>query len=656
MFSKKVWKRFVQEGVLDHSRLSRRVAESWYRSRQAGVNPYGGEGRHILTGERLSDRIAQNRTFLEVATPFVQRLYRYIKGSGAIILLIDPDGFVLTLMGDAPVIQRAQAINFVKGVKWTEEEVGTNAIGTALKTNEPIVLTGAEHYAVASQDWMCAASPIRDEQGNLLGLLDVSSPVEQRHTHTLAAVVATAYAIEQEWRSQQERITLELLRLAPSYLQDDHPEVICNTNQEIIIGNQALGESFWPQKHRLEELLQEGYGVKEQQAIIDKQGTPLGYKVTLLPKRPPSSSTIRRTTSAKSASRSLTKSASHPTSSMPKFTLQFKGEIGRSAAFQDLLQRISRVARHNTDVYIWGETGTGKELIAQTIHANSDRSEGPFIAINCGAIPAELLESELFGYAPGAFTGAQKGGYKGKFEQAQQGTLFLDEVSELPLQMQAALLRVLEERKVTPLGSTRSIPLDIRIISASNRNIKQMVAEGQFRADLFYRLHRFPLYVPALRERKEDIPSLIRYYCQVNNWYVHFPPDVLQALVDYPWPGNVRELFNVLEQMRITANGEALTINDLPADILSHSALMASNSSADMRRAIGARQSELLSSAKAHHSNLSRQQGNHSIREQIQKENLIEALRQTNGNISEAAKVLKVSRSTVYRLLKKYAL
>ncbi|EGL82899.1 putative phytochrome sensor protein [Caldalkalibacillus thermarum TA2.A1] len=174
--SKKVWKRFVQEGVLDSARLSKRIAESWYRCRKAGVNPYSGEGREILSHHHLSDRKERHKALLNVASPFIDQLYKNIKGSGSIVLLIDPEGYVLKMKGDPPILQMAQNINFVEGVKWTEEEVGTNAIGTSLHTGEPIMVVGAEHYALASQHWTCAAAPIRDQQGNILGVLDVSGP------------------------------------------------------------------------------------------------------------------------------------------------------------------------------------------------------------------------------------------------------------------------------------------------------------------------------------------------------------------------------------------------------------------------------------------------------------------------------------------------
>lgn len=193
------------------------------------------------------------------------------------------------------------------------------------------------------------------------------------------------------------------------------------------------------------------------------------------------------------------------------------------------------VAPREANVYISGETGVGKELIAMAIHENGFRKKGPFVTINCGAIPKDLMESELFGYVDGAFTGAKRQGYKGKFEQANGGTIFLDEIGEIPSAMQVALLRVLQERKIVPIGGTKSISLDIRIITATHRNLEELVNEGSFRKDLYYRLNVYPIHVPPLRERIEDIPYLVNYLCSKNNWNIPLTEELLIHLNDYNW-------------------------------------------------------------------------------------------------------------------------
>jgi formate hydrogenlyase transcriptional activator len=238
--------------------------------------------------------------------------------------------------------------------------------------------------------------------------------------------------------------------------------------------------------------------------------------------------------------------------------------IGRSAAFQEVVRAIRIVAPTDAAVLIQGETGTGKEMVAHAVHDLSDRKKRPFVMVNCAAIPATLIESELFGHEKGAFTGAiaQK---IGRFEAAHQGTLFLDEIGEIPLELQPKLLRVLQEQEFERLGGTRTTRVDVRIVAATNRNLEQMVAEGKFRSDLYYRLNVFPVTIPALRERREDIPLLVRFFTQkcakkMNRAIEEIPCDVLDQLTTYNWPGNIRELQNLVERAVILSAGPVLRI------------------------------------------------------------------------------------------------
>jgi formate hydrogenlyase transcriptional activator len=240
------------------------------------------------------------------------------------------------------------------------------------------------------------------------------------------------------------------------------------------------------------------------------------------------------------------------------------GMIGESAAFQETLRNIRLVAPTGATVLVHGETGTGKELIARAIHDLSERSKQPFIKVNCAAIPAALLESELFGHERGSFTGActQK---IGRFETAHKGTIFLDEISEIPLELQAKLLRAMQERELERLGGNRTIKVDIRIVAATNRNLQQMVEEGKFRSDLYYRLNVFPLAVPSLRERRDDIPLLVRYFArkytvQMNRDIEEIPSASIESLMAYDWPGNIRELQNIIERSVILSFGRALQV------------------------------------------------------------------------------------------------
>jgi transcriptional regulator with PAS, ATPase and Fis domain len=244
--------------------------------------------------------------------------------------------------------------------------------------------------------------------------------------------------------------------------------------------------------------------------------------------------------------------------------------VGDSAAMRTVRERISRIAAVNSNVLIFGETGTGKELVARTIHATSGRRAQPFIPVNCGAIPADLLESQLFGHVRGAFTSADQAS-PGLFVLADRGTLFLDEIGELPLPLQSTLLRVIQDREVWPVGATASVAVDVRLIAATSRNLREEVDRGQFRADLFYRLNVAHVALPPLRERLEDLPllvsaSLTRLNAKVGGRFTDVEPDALALLVKNPWKGNVRELENVLERSMVFARGPRITAADLPAE------------------------------------------------------------------------------------------
>jgi two-component system response regulator PilR (NtrC family)/two-component system response regulator HydG len=248
----------------------------------------------------------------------------------------------------------------------------------------------------------------------------------------------------------------------------------------------------------------------------------------------------------------------------------FQRLLGKSNKMKQIFALIEKVAPAEGAVLVEGETGTGKELIAQAIHRESNRKDGPFIPINCASIPDTLLESELFGHARGAFTGADRE-KEGLFVAANGGTLFLDEIGEMPMAIQAKLLRAIQERKVRPVGSTTDIPFDVRIVAATNRNLREAVDRGEFREDIFYRIATFQISVPPLRERREDIPLLIEGFLAGHTAQgrdVFFPPEVLRALVDYAWPGNVRELQNLVERCVYLCDGETVSFEDLPEPML----------------------------------------------------------------------------------------
>lgn len=606
------WKKFINEGVLDSNRINERISESWHRCKQANVNPHMNKGQKILSPNFFQDQKKKSEIFLDIAIPQIQNMRKTIDELQMMALLIDPDGYVLSLSGNKQTLKRAKHINFIEGVKWTEAAVGTNAIGTALEIEEAIMISGTEHYSVASHSWSCAAAPIHNDDGKLIGVLDFSCPIEFSHPYMLGMVTSIAHAIERECSIRVHQNELHLIHRFLDVIDSDEQVVICNHRDVIVSASKSVRERInnWS-RMKLEELMHHGLETKLEIPVYSNERM-IGKCMYLKENKQ------MNTYSALTFIKGIT----------------FPGVTGTSKAFQHTLEEIKLVSPTEASVYVCGETGVGKEYVARAIHENSPRKDGPFIAVNCGSLPKELMESELFGYAEGAFTGARRQGYKGKFEQANGGTLFLDEIGEVPPEMQVALLRVLQERTITPIGSSKEVPVNIRIITATHKDLLRLVEEGKFRQDLYYRLHVYPLYVPSLIERKEDIPYFIQHFCERKNWNVVFPKSICNQFLQHTWPGNIRELVNALERIYILSQGREICEKQV--------ALLIQTMMGNQQ------QLELQVENKTEHTL--------NFREKIQRDSMIEALQKTNGNVSLAAKLLDVPRSTFYKRMQKYKL
>ncbi|MCA0999552.1 sigma-54-dependent Fis family transcriptional regulator [Bacillus thuringiensis] len=606
------WKKFINEGVLDSNRINERISESWHRCKQANVNPHMDKGQKILSSNFFQDQKKKSEIFLDIAIPQIQNMRKTIDELQMMALLIDPDGYVLSLSGNKQTLKRAKHINFIEGVKWTEAAVGTNAIGTALEIEEAIMISGTEHYSVASHSWSCAAAPIHNDDGKLIGVLDFSCPIEFSHPYMLGMVTSIAHAIERECSIRVHQNELHLIHRFLDVIDSDEQVVICNHRDVIVSASKSVRERInnWS-RMKLEELMHHGLETKLEIPVYSNERM-IGKCMYL------KENEQMNTYSALTFIKGIT----------------FPGVTGTSKAFQHTLEEIKLVSPTEASVYVCGETGVGKEYVARAIHENSPRKDGPFIAVNCGSLPKELMESELFGYAEGAFTGARRQGYKGKFEQANGGTLFLDEIGEVPPEMQVALLRVLQERTITPIGSSKEVPVNIRIITATHKDLLRLVEEGKFRQDLYYRLHVYPLYVPSLIERKEDIPYFIQHFCERKNWNVVFPKSICNQFLQHTWPGNIRELVNALERIYILSQGREICEKQV--------ALLIQTMMGNQQ------QLELQVENKTEHTL--------NFREKIQRDSMIEALQKTNGNVSLAAKLLDVPRSTFYKRMQKYKL
>jgi len=636
------WERFLSTGEIDTRVIKPVIAESWLRCRQHGVDPQGGSSSVVATGKELERLLAQNQELIETARPFMQNLYKLVASSGFIVSLADKNGFLLEVIGDTEILESNRGMHYVRGVKWTENLVGTTAIALTLLGYGPIQVVGAEHYCREHQGWACSAAPLTDAAGNFSGVLSVTGQKSQVHCHTLGMVVSAAEAINNMCRVRKTQRALEESARVHSTIVNSMSDglLVLDKNGIVTFINPAgarilqinaaeavgkhLGDlvEFRP---KVLKVLETGQGYTDKEFFIETKRGVLHFVKTAIPLRDKEG----RLEGVIDIFREI-KRVRRLVNQMVGATAQFTFEdiIGTSPAIRECI-RLGKIAANSTaNVLIQGESGTGKELVAQAIHNSSSRCEGPFVAINCGALPRNLVESELFGYEEGAFTGAGHGGRPGKFEMAHGGTIFLDEIGEMPLDIQVKLLRVLQAKRITRVGGQQYLDVDVRVIAATNRDLTAEIKEGNFRPDLYYRLNVLPIFVPPLRERQGDILLLVNFFLnkmcrQLGLPAKQFAPEALNMLVEYDWPGNVRELENVVERAVNICEAAEITPEYLPRTITD-------------RPVSGSR-------------------GQNSLKE-MERRMIEDMLQKTSGNITSAAKLLGIGRNTLYSKLREYGI
>ncbi|NPV69342.1 MAG: sigma-54-dependent Fis family transcriptional regulator [Firmicutes bacterium] len=639
------WEGFVNRNVMPGPKVKEGILASWLRCRSYGVNPYGGTGP-VVDEPVLRAKIEANRQFISIARPFMEDLYR-VAGAGFIVVLTDDEPVLLEVVGDPAVSRRAGELNFVPGARWNEQAVGTNAIGTALAIDAPMQVCGAEHYCSLHHPWTCSAAPVHDQAGRFIGVLDMTGPCELVHPHTLGMVMAAARAIENQLRWEAAVREVEISNrafratfssISEGVLSVDSGGVVKQVNaaaarllgrsETDILGRPII--SFFDESNPVARSLLQRREYADQEALVV---TPAGKVYCTSSARaimgseasaPGMVMTLRE---AKGVHRLVHKIAGH------KATFSFDDLVYCSDAVKSAVTLARHAAATPLNILITGETGTGKEMVAQAIHNASQRARGPFVALNCGAIPRELIESELFGYEGGAFTGARREGRPGKFELADGGTVFLDEIAEMPLEMQVKLLRVVQERKVARLGSHDETPVDVRLIAATNVDLAEAAARGDFRKDLFFRLNVMPIRMPALRERPEDIAVLTNHFLKdltgrLGKRALELEAGVMEILLAYTWPGNVRELENTLERAACLAN-DVIRMEHLPDPLR----VAASGKETSKAQGITGPDEGLRLKA-------------------VEKEVIMDALDKSGGNISRAARTLGIGRNTLYRRLR----
>jgi transcriptional regulator of acetoin/glycerol metabolism len=617
----------LDRGELPGGLVDDLVARSWRRSFNAGLVP---GGRLIETPQLSRVEIARvahrHQELITNARPVMEYLHAQTHGSGSMVILADECGVLLHALGDADFLSRAERVALMPGATWDEQYRGTNAIGTALAEGTPVVVQGAEHYLERNAFLTCAAAPVISPDGRLLGVLDISGEHRNRHPHTFGLVRAGAQMIENRLFDLRhgDGVRLHFHPLAEGIGSVAEGVAALSEDGRIVGANQAglallglapqdLGSTLLERvlDMRMADLMDLGRHAGLQPRLVNRLfGGRLYLRVE--PGRRPLALLVE-----------------------PARILPVRDQLAHldtgDGRMHAAIERARKVLAKPIPILLQGESGVGKELFTRAMHESGPRRDQPFVAVNCAAIPESLIEAELFGYAPGAFTGARRQGSPGRIREANGGTLFLDEIGDMPMAMQARLLRVLQERQVTPLGGGQTVPVDFALVCATNRNLKREMETGRFRQDLYYRINGLTLALPALRERS-DLATLVTRSIEdvAPGRGLRLGATLAAHFAEYAWPGNLRQLDNAIRTAcaLVDEDETVITWRHLPDDLFAE----LHRDSPDAPEADPAATGNLRAFS-----------------------DLVigHTVRSSGGNMSEAARRLGISRNTLYRRLKR---
>ncbi|WP_111930872.1 sigma-54-dependent Fis family transcriptional regulator [Clostridium tertium] len=622
------------------------IENSHKRSEDYGVEKSRDHSKIMLNNEELKKVLEINKELIEISKPYIDMVVESVEDNDFIIILTDNNGCILYIKGANAIKDELEKLNLKVGAYMDEKNIGTNAMGTAITENRCIQITANEHYATIFQSLTCSAAPIHNSKGEIIGTLNLTGKSNMKHPHTLGLVIFGVTAIENElYRIKTNYILNQTYNYMKTVIENvDKGIMIIDIHGKIININE-LGLNILDKRNQ--NLINEyiSHIIPNFKNIVDrisknnetitkeiKLSHASKYKTEITLKGIKCNEKIIGIVATLTELKEKKKE-----NNFTGAFFTFNDIIGESDAIKNVIINCKIIANSPSTVLIQGESGTGKEVLAQSIHNYSIRKNNKFIAINCGAIPANIIESELFGYEDGTFTGGKKGGKIGKIELANGGTLFLDEIGEMPLDMQVKLLRVLQEGRVTRLGGSREIPVDMRVIAATNKNLKKEIKKGTFREDLYYRLCVIPIKLPPLRERKGDIRKFIEYFFSMKSIKLEkeipeITKDLFNRLQGYNWPGNIRQLENCIENI-VNLNGE------LSDDILEESEEKI-NEILD----IDSKNISLDEVKKEECFNL----------EEIEKVTIRNAIEYNKYNMTKTARALGISRNTLYLKVKKY--
>lgn len=630
----KQWEYFQKGLPLNKNILQAWILKSWERSRQYEVDPYN-QIIIKVSNDNFQRRLQKNADLLRCATGMVNKLIKSVENTHSVISLADSDAVILyaDYRSEGQTLFPTHSLRHIA----LEKYFGTNAIGTCIHEKRPIQLIGAEHYCASDHVWYCAAAPIFYPKNVLIGVLNISISKEHFHRHTNGMVEAAAYAITEQLQLlellRNQSITMELLDEGIISLDQygNVSSISPKALRMLHLKEDCLGQDFLAmvvEDELFKSVLDDNINIYDQEMAL-KDNPQTSYVFSAISNQHGGAIlTIREYKRLRELTRRTIGA---------KAKYSFDNILGNSQAIRHAKEQGKIVAQSDINTLLLGESGTGKELFAQAIHNASKRAREPFVVVNCGAIPRDLIFAELFGYSDGAFTGARSGGKIGKFELADGGTIFLDEIGEMPLETQVTLLRLLQNQEVSRLGSKTVRYVNVRILAATNKDLFEAIEQKEFRQDLFYRLNAFSLTLPSLRERKEDVELLARHFLKkfaknLNKKINDFTPNTLRILTEYKWPGNIRELENTIERAVNITKSTYIEIEDLPKrmqeDLPEHTHTQSLQKESDTFK------QQFLKTQECTH--------------------ICHVLEEVGGNMRQAALSLGISRSTLYAKLEKY--
>ena len=654
------------------------IAESWIRSKAFGIDPFNpGKTSKKLEPAQFQSVLEENKLLLNIARPLMDAFREFVMGSNYILWLFDRNCVSLYCVGKNNAPHSGQ---LETGYVSNEQAIGTSCHALAMLNKQPIHMIGPEQYCVNLHEYISSSAPILDEKGELLGILSLAHWMGNKpwnkyqfnlHIHTLGWISSLALAIGNQLQLSQSYDYLQeintqvktmndtlvtanrTLQATLSYIDEglitiDQSGRIINSNREAArifkLDAKTLSNhnifNFISDTSNLTNILHGGKKVEYQEMELKIMGKKEPYMVNIHPIINPTSKIMDVAIIRLNHASKVNALVNTVVGARAKFT--FQDIIGNSDQMRKAKSLTERFANSPENILLTGESGTGKELFAQSIH-NKSRPNGPFIAINCAAMPRNLIESELFGYEPGAFTGASKNGSPGKIELANGGTLFLDEIGDMPIELQAVLLRVLEDKQVTRIGGKYARSVDFRLIAATNKKLLDLVEQKKFREDLYFRLSVIKIEIPPLRQRSGDALLLAEHFVQSYARKMNLPVPkisnaVRQKIQDYHWPGNVRQLENVMIYAVNMAQEGIIQLECLPSEIFKNNEEKADLNQPDSSTKNTPHLKDLLSFKDA---------------EAVVIRN---ALAQTSGNITAASKLLKISKTTMYKKMKEYGI